>query len=175
METKVTKRIEWLDIIKGVAIICVVFEHACERTELFIPIENKYLLLLRDAVLTFQMAVFFSVSGFLYSEKDREKLRLKNRTDLKSFIYKKTMDLFLPYVIFEILIYIGKTLFAVWVKHPVDFMDLVTMLVRPISFAWFLYALYAYEIIAAVLDYLSPKYAICIFTAGGDYIPIRMS
>lgn len=151
------KREQWLDLIRGFIIICVVFEHARERVDVSLPLQSIKLDIIGTIIKTFQMSVLFSVSGYLYANRDRNKLKKNDVKSLKNFIYKKLWDLFIPYTIFGILIWFGKMLFSEWVKYQVSFTDLFLIYVKPISFAWFLYALFIFEVICAIFDYLFVK------------------
>lgn len=144
------KREKWIDILKGFAIICVVLEHAFERTLVYIDINNVSVDILRMIIKTFQMAVFFSASGYIYASRERTELIASGK--VSKFIKKNVWDLYLPYCFFAILIWFGKFLFSDWVKYQVSGIDLIMMFVQPISFAWFLYALFVYKIIIAVID-----------------------
>lgn len=153
------QREKWLDTVRGFAIMCVVFEHACERTEVYLPLVSVGLDVLRQIIISFQMAIFFSISGFLYSKNSRD---LIWGGYCKAFIQKKFWDLYFPYATFGVLIWIGKTIFAQWVKYQVSIRDLFMILIKPISFVWFLYALFLYETVVAVLDYVLKKRSVCI-------------
>lgn len=151
------KREIWLDLIKGIVIICVVFEHAYESVNNYMPWESIGLNVLSECIKTFQMALFFSVSGYLYREKEQAKMRKGNFKDIKRYIYIKFTDLLVPYTIFGCLIWIGKLLFSQWVKYQVGWKDLVMMYIKPISFAWFLYALFLYEVVLVFIDFFVKK------------------
>lgn len=83
-----SERIDWLDKLKGIAIILVVFGHA------FIPSESAIYIYIRS----FNMSLFFFISGYIFQI---EKFR-----SLKEFTIKKIKLLILPYFIFSIITYI---------------------------------------------------------------------
>lgn len=153
VETK-RARLEWVDILKGIAIICVVFEHACERTNVYIQMDGIYLDIVRHIIMTFQMAIFFCISGYLFGLFEKEKLERGDITDLSRFLKRKIIDLLIPYTIFGVLIWLGKLIFSQWVKYQVGISDLLMIYIKPISFAWFLYALFLYEAVTSVIAYL---------------------
>ena len=75
------KRINYVDIAKGIGIILVLIGH--------ISINNN----INSIIYAFHMPLFFAISGFLYKEK-------------KHFIKRKAKSILVPYFIFAILSYI---------------------------------------------------------------------
>ncbi len=63
------RREEWLDFIRGIIIILVCFEHACERTNVYFELSDPVLNVIRYIIKTFQMAGLFAISGYLYAKK----------------------------------------------------------------------------------------------------------
>lgn len=51
-------RIEWIDVIRGISILLMVYAH--------LAINNK----LRTIIFSFHMPIFFLLSGYLFSEKN---------------------------------------------------------------------------------------------------------
>lgn len=86
------KRIEWVDVAKGISIILVVLGH----TRLS---DVPYL---GDWLGAFRMPFFFFVSGLLFNPE-------KN-TDFRPFIKKKYKGLIRPFIIFSIMVMIGYAL-----------------------------------------------------------------
>lgn len=151
------KRELWLDLIRGITIICVVFEHAYESVNQYMPWESMGFDVLSEFIKTFQMAIFFAASGYLYQKREQKKIQQGEPVELKKYLYRKIMDLFVPYTVFGCLIWIGKSLFSEWVKYQVGLEDLLMMYVKPISFAWFLYALFLFEVVYALIDFFVKK------------------
>ncbi|MFD2611106.1 acyltransferase family protein [Paenibacillus gansuensis] len=80
------KRIEWIDVAKGIGIILVVMGHTSSITS--------------DAarmIFSFHMPLFFFLSGFVFSAS-------KYKT-LLSFVKRKAVTLLIPYVTFSVLTY----------------------------------------------------------------------
>ncbi|MEG6615950.1 acyltransferase family protein [Peptococcaceae bacterium 1198_IL3148] len=75
-------RIEWLDSLKGLAIILVVWGH------LNIPIEAETI------IYSFHMPLFFFISGYLFKQN--------NRT-LKQYVQRKVNSLLIPYFFFAVM------------------------------------------------------------------------
>lgn len=76
MNTKGIKRVEWIDVTKGIGIICVILGH--------LGVEK-----IDRVVYTFHMPLFFIISGYL----------LRVDTSWKNFIKQKSKRLLLPYYI----------------------------------------------------------------------------
>ncbi len=74
------KRLVWLDDLKGIGIILVIWGH------MNIP------LILEHWIYSFHMAMFFVISGYLY----------KPNSNLKEYISKKAKNLIIPYLIFAV-------------------------------------------------------------------------
>ena len=81
-----SKRIEWLDIAKGIGIFLVVYAHARAPY-------NSY-------IYNFHMPLFFLISGILY----------KSGRDLKSYIFRKIQTLYIPFVSWNLIFIIGKSI-----------------------------------------------------------------
>lgn len=76
-----TKRIEWIDIAKGIGIILVVIGHISQ------------IKVLNEIIYSFHMPLFFMISGFLH----------KNKND---FIKHKVRTIIFPYIFFSIITFI---------------------------------------------------------------------
>jgi len=82
-------RVEFLDFIKGIAIICVIIGHSGQGTSL----HNLF-------VFSFHIPIFFIISGFLLAESNSITLRFGEIT------YKKFRRLLLPYLITGLIIFL---------------------------------------------------------------------
>ncbi|MEH7415545.1 acyltransferase family protein [Neobacillus drentensis] len=80
------KRLDWLDIGKGLGMLLVMLGHADIPTPL------------KTYIYTFHMPLFFFLSGYLYN-----KAKFPN---LKVFLAKRTKSLILPYLTFSIVVYL---------------------------------------------------------------------
>lgn len=77
-----TKRIEWIDIVKGFAILLVILGH----TEIYHPVFTY--------IYSYHMALFFIMSGWVFSVK-----KYKNYGE---FVISKFKTLIIPYIVFKI-------------------------------------------------------------------------
>ncbi len=143
------KREYWIDELKGIAILFVVFEHTIARTVAGLNLNSFLLNNLDFFIKTFHMPLFFLASGYIYAMHERNTLR---NSKYSSFVKKKFFDLFVPYLIFAVPIWLGKFVFSKWVTRQVEVKDLFMILLNPIAFLWFIYILFFIEIIIAGLD-----------------------
>lgn len=93
------KRIEYIDVAKGLAIIAVVLGHALTSAENVAEIPHARLL---NWISFFNVSTFFFINGFLYSEKSPEH-------PVKSII-KKLKAYYLPYLGFNLVFFVFNNL-----------------------------------------------------------------
>ncbi len=84
---KVTKRIDWIDTLRGLAMYFVVWGH-CQKNYNFI---RKY-------IYHFHMPIFFFISGLTFGDSDK--------IPFKVFAKKKFKSLVIPYFVMNIVCYI---------------------------------------------------------------------
>lgn len=158
MTSTIYPREKWIDALKGFAIACVVIGHALERT--MTSCQTNIVLEQMDTfIYGFHMPLFFMISGYLYVMIERKNDNIISSTDkkiktFKSFFLKKFMDLGIPYLIFAVLVWIGKFIFSRFVTYNVNIKDLILLLVNPIAFLWFIYILFFVLILIRFLDLL---------------------
>jgi fucose 4-O-acetylase-like acetyltransferase len=92
-------RLKWLDILRGLATVLVVIGHS------EIGIFSKY-------IYWFHMPLFFALSGFLYKA-------LKDNSDIKSFIRRRTHRLLIPYFTYLTFIFLFVQL-PILLSHNTD-------------------------------------------------------
>lgn len=135
MEEK--KRLDYLDIAKGIGILLVVFAHVFA----FNPS-------IRDGVLvkwiySFHMPLFFIVSGIL--------LRYKGNFDIKKFIFSRVRGLLVPYFFFSfvsILVFAFVTDFNDWIVKELFRRTVIGVGIQTL---WFLPAIFFSEVIFVFL------------------------
>ena len=94
-----TKRIEWLDAARGIAMLLVILGHAI-RPEMRDDSTACYILF--RVIYLFHMNLFFFLSGYAYSLS-----RKKNeRISIKDFAVKKIKSLLIPWFAYSMLIYL---------------------------------------------------------------------
>lgn len=92
----IKKRIEWIDIAKGMTITLVVYGHIALAG---IPMLHKYFG-------SFRMPFFFIVSGILFS--------IKRYNTLGDFLKKRSKTLLLPYIYCSLIVLVSYSLMGKW-------------------------------------------------------------
>lgn len=117
------KRQNWIDVIKGIGIILVVFGHVYSENPVSVWIYS------------FHMPLFFALSGFIFAAYSYNK-----KTSFKDYLIKKLKSLIVPFILFRII------LVLYWFAVERHFRDLD---LGPI---WFLPVLFAAEIITYFIN-----------------------
>lgn len=149
---EINRRIEWIDLAKGVTIFFVILFHAFMSVYNANAFSSLYQSISEWGIFltgTFIMPVFFALSGGVYK-------RVATWQEYTSKLLKQLIVLGIPYVLFSC-IYVtlqnispGNTNYG---AH--SFSSLLYIFVQPISYVWYLYALYLIYILVGVLDLLS--------------------
>lgn len=136
-------RIEWIDALKGFAILTVVIGH-CADGILSAGMYTQYkteLEALYDLIYSFHMPLFFIVSGFVFwLSKSYDRYRTKG------------FDFIIVYVIWDFLTWLVKFLLGSKVNRQVGFEDLISMFYHPIAPMWYLYVLIIFYLIFSLFD-----------------------
>ena len=182
-----TPRIEFLDFVKGIAIICVIMGHSGQTTSL----HNLF-------VFSFHMPIFFIISGFLLAESKSITL------SLGEMAYKKVRRLILPYLVTGLIIFLVQLVIELYkvittfysfnyniifsIKHSIDYsypfilnngkqylLDLCygtgkevilwQAVIKPMGILWFLPSLFSAYIIFYFFLKLFERYSIAIQSA----------
>lgn len=141
------KRITWVDFGKGFTIFFVLLAHVFSgiySTKIYHSYDTFYYYS-AWILFMFIMPVFFALSGFLYKSPNNLKTYL-------SMIYKKGISLIIPYIIFSV-IYVTLQHFSK-VNHLFPWSSLLNIFINPISYLWFLYALFMVFVIVGLFDIL---------------------
>lgn len=134
------RRVEYLDIAKGIGILLVVWAHARGPY-------NAY-------IYQFHMPLFFLISGFLYSRK----------STVKEFILKKIKSLYIPFVFWNLLFYFGETAanfdITKW-KEMARFTLCILLAIEKdgqfLGASWFLGSLFLMSILYKIIDTIIPE------------------
>lgn len=149
------KRIEWLDISKGIAVVLVVYGHAARGLEVaeLISFDGAWGYI-DYLVYTVHMPVFFVVSGFLY-ERGREKPR-----DSRSFWADKIASIAWPYFLWTTIHVSIQTMMSGSgaVNNHTNLGRLLSIGWNPVSPFWFLYALFVAFAASFVLQKISIRF-----------------
>ena len=164
----ITKRIHWLDILKGIAVILVIMGHALDDTWL------------RTWIYSFHLGIFYFAAGYTFD--------ISKYKSLLEFVRKRSKGILLPYIkysFYTILFISGWTL----LKGEASLMDIVSQAWNSIvgtvimlrgsnyqSYCWFLPALFIAECVFFVIEYyLQNKYFLkaiicaCCYSVGTIY------
>lgn len=132
------ERIQWLDIVKGIAILGVVLQHTFQRLMTYYNLNDDVILnYLNRIVVSCNMELFFFISGVIFFLQ-----RERYQNNPKWFVKTRFIDLMIPYLILGPIIWFGKFALSSMVKNQVSVDDLLDMFVTPIAFMWFIYILF---------------------------------
>ena len=93
---KLHKRIEYVDILKGIGIICVLLGH-----NLVVQDDGQLPEIMRYIIYSFHMPLFFFLSGYVFSTK----------VNWTNFIKKKIKTIVVPMYIFSLVVMIFNILY----------------------------------------------------------------
>lgn len=152
----------WIDVCKGMGIILVLLAHAIKKE-----------CILWIAINQFHMPLFFVISGYLYTGRDK----------IFTFVYKKLKGLYIPYLISSLIMY---AIFVRIGQEPFSVTELVKILIMyrtgPLLGAlWFLRVLFWASIIYDCFNRIISKKAlfflsIILLTIGVHIsLPLRLS
>ncbi len=129
------KRIEWVDIVKGLLILTVILGHAIQESlkVRFISFEDN---LWRNIIYSFHMPAFMAMSGYVAQGKV-----------FKSGLYKRFSSLMFPFFVWSIPLFL--------IYHNVD--NILEYIVYPNKGYWFLWALFFIICIKTVGDWICLK------------------
>lgn len=132
-------RIQYIDALKGFAILCVVLGHlAVGYTEMnTFPEAHTLLYVIRNLTYAFHMPLFMIISGYVYGVAYSD---ADDRINRKR-VYRQAGNLIAIYVIWSVLTGVSRILLSQFVHATVTVRDLVLIPVKAISPYWYLYVL----------------------------------
>lgn len=168
-----SKRIEWIDINKGIGIILVLLLHSCTSA---IRYKDNLTFLLYTFGIETAVPIMYFVSGCTFC-LNREKYILLKNSEYLSKLFK---NLIIPYISYNIFVYlifeianhlplVGNGMSNIGYGHMTFINFFIGLVVGNNLFSihtWFLYTLFIYEIIAYfVYKYLKKDYILIIIAA----------
>ncbi|AID44202.1 Hypothetical protein SFBmNL_00274 [Candidatus Arthromitus sp. SFB-mouse-NL] len=142
------KRIDFIDVFKGIGIFFVILGHMPIKSELF------------SYVFSFQLSIFFFVGGFLY----RDAHYINSFWD---YVSKKFRSIIIPYIIFSIVSMIIYILYSDYLGKEYDILDIVwSILISKRNEIyinvplWFLTSFFTVEILYYILKCFFNNYVI---------------
>lgn len=132
-----SKKLEWLECIRGGAILLVVLGHLT-----LIGGQGAY----SDVIYTFHMPLFFALSGFLYGYHELRCFQSPGK-----FLRKKLIALGIPYLIFSVFYIFFDLALQKFVQTNtvITLKDAVALLWNPVAHYWFLWVLLLYFAVVA--------------------------
>lgn len=134
-----------INIMRGIAVLCVVIGHSFDPTE-----TPSVLGFIKSFVYCFHMPAFFFISGFLGGEKRR------NSSEKKQAIIKKAKRLMIPYFFLTLVTALLKVVFGAFARNPLNYSTLVVDVLigrnNPNGGLWFLYALFVIATFGILVD-----------------------
>lgn len=142
------KREQWLDSLKGFAILLVIFGHVLSGywDAWTFPEAYDSIFWTRSWIYSFHMPLFFMVSGYTFTlAYYRDGVLQKKR------YFRQLFSLFWLYTVFALLQWGIKQLVPDLVNQAYDTSDLLRMYLEPLGNFWYLYVLFVFYLVAAVL------------------------
>lgn len=152
------KRNEYLDIVKGIAMILVFLGHAIQQADTI----NCYDNMIFDIIYSFHMPLFMLVSGYLFWSS-----YLKNKNGIGSLVLKRTRSLLLPLITFSVLL-VPKTLLSSYMGgHDITVKLIIGSFWNSFSgnFLWFLWAVLFSVCLSSLALKISQKFSLLLCLA----------
>lgn len=134
-----------INIMRGIAVLCVVIGHSFNATE-----TPTILGFIKSFVYCFHMPAFFFISGFL------EGKRRRSFSEKKNAIIKKGKRLMVPYFFLTVVTAVLKLFFGAFARNPLHFSTLIVDVLigrnNPNGGLWFLYALFIISVFGILFD-----------------------
>jgi fucose 4-O-acetylase-like acetyltransferase len=153
------ERIDWIDFIKGVAIILVVYGHVVQGAAYGGLLDGwKFFQISEAFIYSFHMPAFFFVSGMLAGRSLQKGTRIFIRDRLKTLAW--------PYLIWSVIDAFSVLAFRRFYHHPSEtpLTDLLTIAWNPHGF-WFLFVLFWSEMVLCALRKISAPILFVVFCA----------
>jgi uncharacterized membrane protein YcfT len=136
------QRIDWADYAKGLTIVLVVYGHAVVGVAKDVPIDATVYAFAMKPFSQFRMPVFFFVAGLFAA--------FSLKRDWPSFVDRTLLPLLYVFVLWNLLQWGVRTLFAPWANNPIEVWRILLFPVGPINITWFIWALIAYYLASYV-------------------------
>lgn len=136
-----TKRLQWIDTLKGFAIILVVLGHTLDGSLMYNT--SNWMINLHTIIYAFHMPLFFFLSGCTFALS-------KKNTDTKLF-FSRMLELLIVYIFWSFLMYFGKKSFANEVNNPLSHSFFYHLLFSPVAPFWYLITLIMYSVLTFII------------------------
>ena len=134
-----------INIMRGMAVLCVVIGHS------FDPSETPTILgFIKSFVYCFHMPAFFFISGLLEGDKRR------NFGEKGKAIIRKAKRLMIPYFFLTVVTALLKVVFGAFARNPLNYSTLIVDVLigrnNPNGGLWFLYVLFVISVFSIIFD-----------------------
>jgi uncharacterized membrane protein YcfT len=154
LNTSAPSRMEWMDILRGVAIILVAFNHGVLFTTLNSEHTARWLTVVTEIVGPVRMPLLVLLSGMLLPQSVAKGWHRFSDGKLRGVLY--------PYVLWSVLVFLIDSALRVAQGDP-DFINPLDAFFRPYAHLWFLYYLFIYFMIGFFVARLP---SLAVATAG---------
>lgn len=158
MNKQKNNREEWVDYAKGIAILLVIYAHAVNTYNItFLGTTG-----ISAQSWSIRIAYIASLHSFYFlAGLFAVKLRERSFSDV---LVSKFRLIFIPYMIWAVILGIIKIIFSNNVIHEVRWIDLIFIFVKPIGVTWFLYVLFWGYIIYRIFSVRLNKFGVLLIS-----------
>lgn len=143
------RRLEWIDALKGFAILWVVLGHVLlgyGENHAFEASFNSVILSAMNWIYTWHMPLFFVISGYTfrlaYVKGNGGQIQVKHDK-----VKLQLINLLGIYLLFQVALCVLKALFSAFVDNGMDISDLLNNIVIPNTLMWYIWVLMIYYIL----------------------------
>jgi fucose 4-O-acetylase-like acetyltransferase len=133
-------RLQWLDAARGIGIVLVVYAHGARALADVLP-HTEAFWRVDGVIYAFHMPLFFFLAG-LVSRGSLSRSRA-------NFLRGKLLTVVYPYFLWSVAYWALELAFSDRVNSPLDPASILWILWKPIEHLWFLYVLFACQVLAA--------------------------
>lgn len=140
-----TTRVEWIDTLKGFAIVCVVLGHIADgylNAGMF-PESKQLLHNLFNVTYMFHMALLFTLSGLTFQMAYGSKLRDSGKARIRA----QVINLISLYVLYCVLNWVFKMIASGYVNQKVRAWDILLIWGKPVYPYWYFYVLIVFYLL----------------------------
>ncbi len=143
-----TRRIGYIDALKGFAALCVVLGHVVNGylDAGAYPEASTLLYRIFNVIYAFHMPLFLTISGFVF----RKAYFDENGHIRQDRMKRQIINFLLNYITFSLVYGLVKIFFGRWTNQEVSFSDLLLIGCKPIDLYWYLYDLMIYYLLFSV-------------------------
>ncbi|RZK31627.1 MAG: acyltransferase, partial [Hymenobacter sp.] len=161
LATNSSDRFVSVDVLRGIAIIMVVAGHA-NRGAMEEHIGSAAIAKWLDWFFySLHMPIFFYLAGFF-------SYRSLKKTSRSQYIISRVRYIVAPYIIWSLIAVLASIIMSrlTSIRHPLSINDILNIAWKPINILWFLYAIFLFQITAAIF-YSKPTYTLIAATVSG--------